>query len=105
MHELKEQALLPQYGGACVRPTHFVDGCEGKTHGVQCQCFGRRSLVSHIHHPNLIAWQGFLCQIVVQQGFEIYRRLQKLQIFFKQINSHILAKVINETDIVGVFSY
>jgi hypothetical protein len=55
---------------------------EDKIHDAQCQSFERKSLISHIHHPNQIGWQEFSYQIAVQQVFERYERLGKHQTSF-----------------------
>jgi hypothetical protein len=80
MHLQEEQGLLLQCGDACIQLSHFADAHEGKTHDVECQSFEKRNLVFHILHPNQIVWQGFLCQIGVQQVAGNCEKLEKHQI-------------------------
>jgi hypothetical protein len=76
----------------------------GKRHDVRCRCVGRRCLAFDIRHPNLFGQLRSSCQISVQQDYEILKKLKHLRFVLKKIDLGKLAEVINETNIIFIFS-
>lgn len=107
MHLQGRTSQLQQCDGVFSQLHRFVDEREGRRLCVLSRSLGRKSSTSHIHPPPPITLHGqyFESKFSVNHVLEVFEDLKNVRLFYKKIDPDIFTVVINEANVVGIFSY